>query len=770
MLNMKKGLAIVLAAATVLTFAPVASLSNAVSAYAADATATIDASTSTKTADASVELPVGAYVIVENTKADDATGVTAKIGSDSIVLYHTDSTSYVRYLSVPNTQAATKITFDASSAKKNGTFTYTIYKVANVSENTTVSQSVVTASSAYTTTAGAVKTIDLTVKGVAVPTIKRVTGTGDVTDSTVYGTTYYNVNQGETFSLDFSGAVTKNGTNTATAGADYDADSFSFETDGLVAVSDQTTTALAKNGKITVKGLAAGTSTLKVSVKKGTTVYATGEFKINVKSTSAHISSFTWTDPANGKTAYFVGTTAPVVSDTSTIESKTSEVLDPLVNNTLQLNVTADSALTYVSGDTSIVTVSSTGLIKAVKAGITTVKVYAASDLDNPKTLNITVSDKSSDSLTVKYNGSEVSSIDLDPSTSTASTAVKSAALEVTSKAGLTVNYLIVSGDKVTTAGDSTIATVNSNGVVTAGTKTGTVYVYAYTNPSGNIAGAKKWIKVTVNALPAADITVTDPIVLDLTNHKTATLDAKSSVSGVVFSYNPDADALNAVSIVGNTVTAKKIGQGKITVTATATKTTRLTKKDITVSVVSDATKKVSDIKAAASSLTVKVGAKASAGVTATVASGSAITYTSDDTSVATVDADGTITALAPGVAVITASVPESKTMNAGSVSIKVTVPTVTPAKVTGVKVTNVKGAKVKVTWTKDSNPNVKYYVKKTIGSKSAGKSVNGSSTTLSVKKGATVKVKVKAYVYDASGKKLVGTYSTTVTRKTDKK
>lgn len=43
----------------------------------------------------------------------------------------------------------------------------------------------------------------------------------------------------------------------------------------------------------------------------------------------------------------------------------------------------------------------------------------------------------------------------------------------------------------------------------------------------------------------------------------------------------------------------------------------------------------------------------------------------------------------------------------------------------------------------------MKYYVKKTVNGKSAGKSVNGTKTTLTVKKGATVKVKVKAYIYD---------------------
>ena len=92
------------------------------------------------------------------------------------------------------------------------------------------------------------------------------------------------------------------------------------------------------------------------------------------------------------------------------------------------------------------------------------------------------------------------------------------------------------------------------------------------------------------------------------------------------------------------------------------------------------------------------------------------------------------------------------------------------PAKITGVKVTNLKGGKVKVTWKKQSQKNIKYYVKKTVGKKSSGKSVGSNKTTLSVKKGATVKVKVKAYIYDATGRKLVGSYSKTVTKKTDKK
>ena len=93
------------------------------------------------------------------------------------------------------------------------------------------------------------------------------------------------------------------------------------------------------------------------------------------------------------------------------------------------------------------------------------------------------------------------------------------------------------------------------------------------------------------------------------------------------------------------------------------------------------------------------------------------------------------------------------------------------PSKVTGVKVSNKKGAKVTVKFNKvNTAPTIRYYVQKKIGKKVSGKSIGSTKTTLSVKKGATVKVRVKAYFYDANGKKHVGAYSAWKTLKTDKK
>ena len=165
--------------------------------------------------------------------------------------------------------------------------------------------------------------------------------------------------------------------------------------------------------------------------------------------------------------------------------------------------------------------------------------------------------------------------------------------------------------------------------------------------------------------------------------------------------------------------------------------------------------------------------------ISATASSGASISYTSADPTVASVDANGLVTANKSGYTTVTVAANSADGKTGDSAVITVIVKgneTITddtvkkPSKVTGVKVTNLKGGKVKVTWTKQNQKNIKYYVKKTVGKKSAGKSVGSNKTTLSVKKGATVKVKVKAYIYDATGKKLVGSYSKTVTKKTDKK
>ena len=156
-----------------------------------------------------------------------------------------------------------------------------------------------------------------------------------------------------------------------------------------------------------------------------------------------------------------------------------------------------------------------------------------------------------------------------------------------------------------------------------------------------------------------------------------------------------------------------------------------------------------------------------------TAVSGAAFSYKSINPAVATVSNTGVIKAVSEG----STQVAVSYGGDTQYVNVNVTNyengngSTETPAKVTGVKVSNKKGAKVTVKFNKVTTaPTMKYYVQKKVSGKTAGKSVGSAKTTLSVKKGATVKVRVKAYYYDVNGDKHVGAYSAWKTLKTDKK
>jgi len=92
------------------------------------------------------------------------------------------------------------------------------------------------------------------------------------------------------------------------------------------------------------------------------------------------------------------------------------------------------------------------------------------------------------------------------------------------------------------------------------------------------------------------------------------------------------------------------------------------------------------------------------------------------------------------------------------------------PAKVTGLKIANKKGAAVKVTW-KSQGSGIKYRVYKKVGNGDwVAKNVSSSSTSLKVKKGAKVTVKVKAYAKSSTNKTIWGPKATKASKKTDKK
>lgn len=823
MLNFKKGLALVLAAATALTFAPVASLGNVVQAEAADRTQfTYDASTSAwdDSVRATTNKPFhadGIWVMESSIDSDKdeykELGLTVTVSGTTVKPYNKDKTAY--YISKSD-----DVSFAVASPKRNGKVTFTFKKVKE--SNITITDGVAVAGASVTSADvdknySDVFSLTVEVKKVTAPEFNTYEPTATTTSSTPallkktdnygnisYALPYRTSRADQLANQDYYviNPMTAATTVTNVTGLTDDQVRFTVTSkNGYVAISNNSPASLTasnagKSGHefklrgdfsgedtITVSVIANGDQTISVSGGNSLkytdgSVIATKDFKIVVGSPK-NIKDVTWNNEYTGLKSYFSGATRPEGYTDQQFENTFGESagasvvdLDLVLVKSVKLDVNAAGTLAYTVADPTIATVDQNGNVTAVKQGYTTVTVNAtaAGAYENDViSIPVHVSSTARDIIKTTVNDANVDAtheVELDKAGTAGGTTT--AKIVATAKSGSPVTFTLVSAEGSTTAGDSSIASVSADGTLTAGSKEGVVYVLASTPAKGDILAGQKWIKVHVNSLPAATINASD-ITLDLTTNKVKQI--VPTVTGndkAVFTFSLVDSTDNVVDLKNDTVTAKRYGTTKVLIETPATDKYRRTSKTITVTVVQDITKKASDLTVAADKVTLKAGETANVGAKAST--GSAITYTSDDTSVATVAADGTVTAVGTGKAVITVNAAETATMNAGVKTVTVTVTASTPAKVTGVKVTNVKGGKVKVTWTKDSNPNVKYYVKKTIGKKSAGKSVNGGKTTLTVKKGATVKVKVKAYVYDETGTKLVGAYSTTVTKKTDKK
>lgn len=453
--------------------------------------------------------------------------------------------------------------------------------------------------------------------------------------------------------------------------------------------------------------------------------------------------------------------------------------LDSQIHNAGKIVVKSESGdHRFISVDPSIITIDEkTGEFKVLKKGSTKIQVYVGSTVNNKpsvKTIDVTVSPWATDSISITsdanveyYTLSDVDYLDLDVPDSKAANAVKSAQLKAVSAGGL---------DTTWKSSDTSVVTVDEKtGLVTA-KKAGSATLTVSTSNSlaKEIWGTSRTIRVTVWTLPASVFTVA-PVTVNVGD---SALVAPVVTSPKNYTYTVNYDGtkpeqfnltnpgtVNTNTQTSSRLTGEKIGTKNVLVTVLGTSENRPTTRKATVTVLDKTAVNVITMDAGSQSLVLKEGETAQLKGTASIA-GKTVTFQNGDASIATVTTAGAVTAVKAGQTTV-------KAVSDGAETVEIPVVVVakvnTPAQVTGVKVANVKGGKVKVTWTKDANSNVKYYVKKTVSGKSAGKSVGSNATTLTVKKGATVKVKVKAYVYDGANK-LVGAYSTTVTKKTDKK
>ena len=791
MLNLKKGLALVLAAATAFTFAPVANLGNAVEANA-DATYTIDGATNT-----SFDFTLDANKTYTVSSSDKHLTLEIKAAASSTVYgsltANMTTTGAGATLSAPIATTATDLDAQIRASAANQTVTITPIATQAGTYTVTVKYAPTNSVTTYKVVANDKSGSDLS---------KAKIGGTAISDKDPKGNYYAKIDADTTTTLDV--------TDTGFFTSQWDGESAvvaktKFASDNDAVLSAAATGDNTKIANITTRQ--AGSANITVTeLDASDNVIATAKIPVVVGQSSSNIENVTFSSIKTGNKAVLLSGYMHNPSSTQYAynasgklgrydatynQGAASIALDTLVNKTAQLAVDAKTSdVTYSSNNTLVATVSANGLITATGKGTATItahvgqnNTYAAGDAN----ITVTVTDESQDVIGVKADGNTVndsdSPLNLDSSDQTAATAKKSSQLSAKSAAGATeFMYALYKADKTTAvAGNADdYITLTSTGAIATGkvTTNQTYFVKVTTKKNGNIAGGEAWVKVVINTLPEDSVTVPETVNLDLDKNNIYTL---APVAGngntAVFKYEVDPDAdkgqqLGVVRVSSNKVLAQALGQTRVKVTEFATAKTRETVKYITFNVVNEVSvkeKAASDLKVADSALTVKVGDTASAGAS-TTASGAAITYTSSDTDVATVAADGTITAVAPGTAVVTVKAAETDTVNAGTATIVVTVPS-NPQKVTGVKVSNKKGAYVTVKWTSQGS-NVNYRVYKKIGNgKWVGKNVAGSKTTLSVKKGAKVQVKVKSYAKDASGNTTWGPAATKAkTFKTDKK
>ena len=468
--------------------------------------------------------------------------------------------------------------------------------------------------------------------------------------------------------------------------------------------------------------------------------------------------------------------------------------LDRKVHNTGTLKVKSESSnVTFKSGSPSIVEIDEkTGKFTVKDKGVALINIYTLGSTNNKDAVTTVAFDvnaystdafKVSDSANAiyRYLGAGDYLLDMDIPTQTASNKLVTDTLQVQSLGGLKVKY---------TSSDPSVATVNETTGVIETKKAGDTTITAKTE-TDTTNGVEIWgntvaIKVTVWTLPAVDFDVA-PITLGVTEEKVVSPVFKDTTTQFTYSVNynqvPGPDEYKLTNPNGaqlsndqNTQTSSKVtgakaGQSSLQVTVIGiTGKYRPTTKVVAVNVTDKAAANVITVADDSKSVIMKVGDTKQLSATATLKN--TVTFKSNNDAIVTATSGGAITAVSNGSTTITVSAD-----GAESVEIPVIVNSqdnneaVAPAKVTGLKVSNKKGAHVSVKWTSQGK-NINYRIWKKVGNgKWVGKNVAGSKTTLSVKKGAKVQVKVKAYVKDSNGKTTWGPKATKAkTFKTDKK
>ena len=292
---------------------------------------------------------------------------------------------------------------------------------------------------------------------------------------------------------------------------------------------------------------------------------------------------------------------AALVKVTVTLDKTSATVY---TGKTASLKTTSNDAaktVTYTTSNNAVATVSSTGVVKGVKAGTA---VITATCGNAKATCKVTVR-----TSTIKFAASAASVY-----------TGKTVTVKATATPSATVTY---------TTSNKAIATVSSTGVV-KGIKAGTVTITATTS-----TGLKTTCKVTVKA-PSVKFAKSSAVVY---TGKTATV--KATLAGVS-SVTYKSSNTKIATVNSKTGTVKGIKAGTVTITATSGKlkaTYKLTVKNPTFTLTK-------------SSATIAKGKTTTIRSKATPVS--TVTYTSSNKKVATVTGKGVVKGISKGKATIT--------------------------------------------------------------------------------------------------------------------
>lgn len=292
---------------------------------------------------------------------------------------------------------------------------------------------------------------------------------------------------------------------------------------------------------------------------------------------------------------------AALVKVTVTLDKTSATVY---TGKTASLKTTSNDAaktVTYTTSNNAVATVSSTGVVKGVKAGTA---VITATCGNAKATCKVTVK-----TSTIKFAASAASVY-----------TGKTVTVKATATPSATVTY---------TTSNKAIATVSSTGVV-KGIKAGTVTITATTS-----TGLKATCKVTVKA-PSVKFAKKSAVVY---KGKTATV--KATLAGVS-SVTYKSSNTKIATVNSKTGTVKGIKAGTVTITATSGKlkaTYKLTVKNPTFTLTK-------------SSATIAKGKTTTIRSKATPVS--TVTYTSSNKKVATVTGKGVVKGISKGKATIT--------------------------------------------------------------------------------------------------------------------